>query len=136
MLKELRAGLYNLLISNCPFHTGMPFVFWKIAPQGQLLPYCVFDRFAQAVTRDSASKFEAIRIQVNLYRDIREQNYSVKLNDDEDNLTSLLDDADLQKTLVVNGYTLVRVNRLGSKELGIDNGVAGVSVQFEFEIQR
>ena len=136
MVKELRAGIYSLLTGNNAFHTSMPNVHWKIAPQGAQLPYCVFDRITQSVTRDSVSKFEDVWVQFNLYRDTKEANYSVKLNDDEDNLISLFDDADINKTLSISGYKLTNIKRQPTKELGIVDGVSGVSVQFIIQIQR
>ena len=136
MIKELRAGIYSLLTSAGAFHTSQPNVYWKAAPQGASLPYCVFDRVTQSVTRDSASKFEDVWMQFNLYRDTKEANYSVKLNDDEDNLINLFDDADISKTLNISGYKLTNIKRQPTKELGVTDGVIGVSVQFIIQIQR
>lgn len=126
---ELKKAIVDKLTSSSSFATAISNkVYYMIAPQGTVTPYCVYSFFADTHTYDSGNDWEQIFIQFSLYH---KDNSSATITILESYLIDLLKDA----TLTFTNFTQLQLTRLNKRYLLGEDGIWTSIIEYRIEIE-
>jgi hypothetical protein len=125
MITEVRNKIYSLGSAI----TGLSGRFYYLeAPQGVAKPYAVFSLIANPTSRDTASRFEEIYFQINLYGD------SLSTLETIENLTKQKFD-DSESDISLTAYHCDRIERELTRNAKYDT-VFQITIQYKLELTK